>query len=92
MVTGPLAASLGVLARDRWRALGEKRLPRRSASTSDLWPSDVTPDLTDVDVAIARTMPEFGTQAGDPGMRSALSGFDCRGEAIDLHREPVLHE
>ena len=27
MVTGPAAASLGVLARDRWRALGAERMP-----------------------------------------------------------------
>ncbi len=62
MATGPLAASLGVLARDRWRALGEKQLPRVHAATEDLWPSDVTPDLTDVDVAITRTLPEVESQ------------------------------
>ena len=60
MVAGPVAASLGVLARDRWRVLGEDRMPSidTSIDIEDLWPSDITPDLTDVDVAIARTMPE----------------------------------
>jgi phospholipase D1/2 len=62
MVTGPVAASLGVLARDRWRALGEKAMPPIRPSTDDLWPPEVTPDLTDVDVAIARTVPELVTQ------------------------------
>ena len=62
MVMGPVAASLGALARDRWRALGEKTMPAVSASHDDLWPPDVTPDLTDVDVAIARTMPGSETQ------------------------------
>jgi phospholipase D1/2 len=57
MVTGPVAARLGVLARDRWRALGTDRLPSVDGSTEDPWPSDITPDLTDVDVAIARTLP-----------------------------------
>jgi phospholipase D1/2 len=57
MVAGPVAASLGMLARDRWRALGEERLPPVRPSSADLWPADVTPDLTDVDVAIARTVP-----------------------------------
>ena len=58
MVMGPAAASLGALARDRWRALGDDRMPSvNSIPTEDLWPSDITPDLTDVDVAIARTMP-----------------------------------
>ena len=62
MVSGPVAASLGMLARDRWRALGEERLPSVRPSTEDLWPADVTPDLTDVDVAIARTVPGSDTQ------------------------------
>ena len=62
MVSGPVAASLGELARDRWRALGEERMPRVSPSTEDLWPREVTPDLTDVDVAIARTMPGSDAQ------------------------------
>lgn len=82
MVRGATAAALGVLARDRWRALGTDRMPqldppsrsalpparfalrrtgrraRSESSSEDLWPSGVTPDLTDVDVAIARTVPE----------------------------------
>lgn len=57
MVDGPAAASLGVLARDRWRALGAERLPPAGASTDDLWPSDITPDVTDVDVGVSRTIP-----------------------------------
>jgi phosphatidylserine/phosphatidylglycerophosphate/cardiolipin synthase-like enzyme/uncharacterized membrane protein YdjX (TVP38/TMEM64 family) len=69
MVSGPVAASLGVLARDRWRALGEDRMPPVDASSNDAprpsrgttaavpWPPDITPDLTDVDVAITRTVP-----------------------------------
>ena len=57
MVSGPVAASLGVLARDRWRALGYERMPALGTSSRELWPSDVPPDLTDVDVAIARTVP-----------------------------------
>ena len=72
MATGRLATSLGALSRDRWRALGEKRMPPLHASADDLWPSGVEPDLTDVDVAIARTMPEFGTQ---PGIRECEALF-----------------
>jgi phosphatidylserine/phosphatidylglycerophosphate/cardiolipin synthase-like enzyme/uncharacterized membrane protein YdjX (TVP38/TMEM64 family) len=62
MVSGPVATSLGVLARERWRALGTERLPPVRTTTADLWPSDVAPDLTDVDVAIARTSP--GSETG----------------------------
>jgi phospholipase D1/2 len=64
MVDGAAAASLGALVRDRWRALGEKTRPQRAPRASrgssdphDLWPDGIEPDLTDVDVAIARTMP-----------------------------------
>lgn len=72
MATGPLARSLGELARDRWRALGEKPLPKVRAATEDLWPADVTPDLTDVDVAIARTFPEVESQ---PAIRECEALF-----------------
>jgi phosphatidylserine/phosphatidylglycerophosphate/cardiolipin synthase-like enzyme/uncharacterized membrane protein YdjX (TVP38/TMEM64 family) len=57
MVMGPVAASLGELARDRWRAHGAARMPPVRSSNDDLWPSDITPDVRDADVAIARTMP-----------------------------------
>jgi phosphatidylserine/phosphatidylglycerophosphate/cardiolipin synthase-like enzyme/uncharacterized membrane protein YdjX (TVP38/TMEM64 family) len=62
MVSGPAAESLGVLARERWRALGERKIPRVNRSTEDLWPADLPPDLTQVDVAIARTIPASATQ------------------------------
>ena len=72
MVTGPAATSLGVLARDRWRALGSDRMPPLDSSNEDLWPSDITPDLTDVDVAIARTMPGFESR---PAIRECEALF-----------------
>ncbi len=72
MVSGQAAASLGALARDRWRALGEKRLPRFATSNHDLWPRDIEPDMTDVDVAISRTMPEVEEE---PAIRECESLF-----------------
>jgi phosphatidylserine/phosphatidylglycerophosphate/cardiolipin synthase-like enzyme/uncharacterized membrane protein YdjX (TVP38/TMEM64 family) len=62
MVTGPVAASLGALARDRWRALGEEGMPPLATSTDDRWPSEVEADLENVDVAIARTVPGSGNE------------------------------
>jgi phospholipase D1/2 len=57
-VSGDAARRLGSIARARWtRATGERVAP--SASSDDAWPSSVMPDLTDVDVAIARTEPAF---------------------------------
>ena len=57
MVCGPVAASLGTLVRSRWQALGETLPPVAPASLGGLWPDDLEPDLTDIDVAIARTVP-----------------------------------
>ena len=57
MVSGPAAKSFGVLARDRWRALEGESVSPLDTSHDDLWPAGVVPDLTNVDVAIARTIP-----------------------------------
>src|SRR6185503_1884968 len=62
MVSGPAATSLGVLVRDRWRALGNEPMPPVQPSPHTLWPRDVTADLTEVDVSIVRTVPESDTQ------------------------------
>lgn len=59
LVEGPIAAALGELARERWRALGESGLPRVEPKGGEVWPREVEPDLVDVDVAIARTVPRF---------------------------------
>ena len=71
-MVGPVAASLGALARDRWRALGEEQMPPVCSSAEDLWPSDLSPDLADVDVAIARTLPGSETQ---PAIRECEALF-----------------
>jgi phospholipase D1/2 len=54
MADGEAARALAEIFHDRWnRATGES-LPWTSAST-DLWPSRVKPDLTDVPIGISRT-------------------------------------
>lgn len=56
MVDGEAAVALAELARMRWeRGACERVPPLRPAG--DPWPRSVTPDLTDIDVAIARTSP-----------------------------------
>jgi phospholipase D1/2 len=62
MVSGSVAASLGTLVRRRWQALGETPPPVAPASLDGLWPDDLEPDLTDIDVAIARTFPSSETE------------------------------
>lgn len=56
MIEGPAAAALGRLARERWRRLGARDLPAPAALHEGLWPKAMTPDFTNIDVAISRTM------------------------------------
>jgi phospholipase D1/2 len=72
MVDGPVAASLGELARERWRRRGSRRMPPVVPSGESLWPDAAETDLTDVDVGIARTEPRFG---GRPEVRECEALF-----------------
>jgi phospholipase D1/2 len=58
-VDGDAARQLGDLARERWRlATGQKLKP--CTVECDAWPAELEPDLADVDVGIARTLPPRG--------------------------------
>jgi phosphatidylserine/phosphatidylglycerophosphate/cardiolipin synthase-like enzyme/membrane protein DedA with SNARE-associated domain len=60
MVDGAAAAALGELARERWRrATGRAIRAKEPDAEHDPWPVDLRPDVTDVDVAIARTEPRY---------------------------------
>lgn len=59
MVDGTVAAELGTLVRERWRSATGCELHGGSLPGTDPWPPSIVPDLTDVDVAIARTAPRF---------------------------------
>jgi len=63
VVDGPAAAQLGKLVRERWRR-SEGDLPDVPAPAEDLdpWPTCLAPDFRDIQVAIARTLPEFKEQ------------------------------
>lgn len=65
MVDGDVARALGELARERWRrATGRHARSLDGAPANDPWPSDCTPDIADVKVAIARTGPQFEAEPG----------------------------
>lgn len=65
MVDGPVARALGELARVRWqRATSHIAVKVCDNGQHDPWPAHVTPDLTDVDVAISRTEPVFNGDSG----------------------------
>lgn len=58
-VDGPVAKALGELARERWlRATGVTIAPPPPGS--DPWPAELAPTLTDVDVAVSRTVAAYG--------------------------------
>ncbi len=56
LVDGAAAKALGDLVRERWRQ-ARCAEPERPAAASDCWPASVTPDFTDVEIGIARTIP-----------------------------------
>jgi phosphatidylserine/phosphatidylglycerophosphate/cardiolipin synthase-like enzyme/membrane protein DedA with SNARE-associated domain len=60
-VDGEAARRLGELARERWRlATGQRLKPPRVTGNSDPWPAELEPDVTGVDVGIARSLPPRG--------------------------------
>ncbi len=62
VVDGPVAESVGDLARNRWKAATGEDLPPTPRLGSDPWPAGLVPDFVETSVAIARTYPAFGDQ------------------------------
>lgn len=61
-VDGAAAKAIGELARARWKqATGEQLEPPEACDA--IWPEPLEPDFREVDVAIARTMPEYEERA-----------------------------
>lgn len=62
-VSGPAARSLGEVARERWaKAGGEKPVDSHFQDKIDPWPVSISPDLENVSVVIARTLPQYMDQ------------------------------
>lgn len=55
---GAAAVAMGDLARDRWLAASGEDLPRPGPHPG-CWPEALKPDFRDVDLAVARTIPEM---------------------------------
>ena len=61
LVDGDAAAALAQLVRWRWRASNAAKLPPDCEPTNnDPWPQGVEPTWFDTDLAIARTLPDYG--------------------------------
>ncbi|MDB5454313.1 MAG: Phospholipase, partial [Caulobacteraceae bacterium] len=59
MVDGRAAKALGDLSRDRWRLATRQTLAAPPPTGEDAWPEYVKPDLEDIEVGIARTLPAW---------------------------------
>ena len=66
MVEGQVAQALGELFRERWIEATRQPLPppEHSATSSELWPAWIKPDMQKVKVAISRTLPAFQDRNG----------------------------
>ncbi|RIY02838.1 phospholipase [Aureimonas flava] len=59
-VTGPAAAALGAICRERWQRAGGRPDPAPLEGLEPVWPDGLRTDFRDLDVAVARSAPEFG--------------------------------
>lgn len=57
-VTGPAARALGDLTSRRWRAVDPDGIPRID-SPQPIWPEDLEPHFTDIDIALSLTEPSL---------------------------------
>ena len=85
---GDVATALGELARERWRRASGQVLPPVVARTN-CWPTGLTAQFENVDVAIARSEPEMPDTLRYWRSRSLARPDRARG-AFHLRREPVL--
>lgn len=69
MVDGPAALALGELVRERWRNATGRRIESSGRIVRDVWPPSVVPDLAEVEVAIARTVPRYNGNPEIPEVR-----------------------
>jgi phosphatidylserine/phosphatidylglycerophosphate/cardiolipin synthase-like enzyme len=82
MVDGAAAAALADLVRERWRRATDEVLDRPPDAGGDPWPDHVPPHITDVEIAIERTEPEWkGRPMVDEIRRLNLA---CIGQATEV--------
>jgi len=58
-MTGPVAAALGELGRDRWYCATSTRLDPVTGEDGGLWPDELAVQFENVDIAIARTRAQY---------------------------------
>jgi phosphatidylserine/phosphatidylglycerophosphate/cardiolipin synthase-like enzyme/uncharacterized membrane protein YdjX (TVP38/TMEM64 family) len=85
-VSGPAAAALGDLFRERWYRATGKALSRPTGGRTSLWPDGTDFALEDVDVGIARTFPAY---RGNPEVREVWALYE---DAIASARRTIYME
>jgi phospholipase D1/2 len=73
-VSGPAAVALADLARSRWLEATGEALQRQEAP-ADAWPDDLEVGFRDIDVGIARTLPQYGERAQVVEIETATLGI-----------------
>ncbi len=86
MVDGKAASALGELCRERWRRATGETLQTVAPGNTTCWPADVTPDLVDLDIAIARTEPAFD---GRPAVQEIAQWYS---DVIACARDSLVFE
>jgi phosphatidylserine/phosphatidylglycerophosphate/cardiolipin synthase-like enzyme len=97
MVDGAAARALGDLARERWRRATDEVLASPPPVEIDPWPAPIKLDMTDVDVAIARTEPAWAERPlVEEWRRLSLASIARARRAIYLENQyftsPVIAE
>lgn len=89
VVDGHAAQALCAIAGDRWQAATGDTLPESCSNGGhDPWPAGVSADFTDVDVAVARTVPEYGSRQGTAeAMRLTLDALAAAEHTIYIEAQ-----
>ena len=93
LVSGPAAAALGALARERWQRVTGQYLPACPPEPPTAWPAHVEPEVCDIEVGIARTAPAY---EGEPAIREIetllLAAIDTCRQYLYIENEYLTSE
>ena len=88
-VDGEAARELGRIARERWRASTGEEIPPVGAS-EDPWPPEITPDITNLPVAIALTTPDVEPHDGSREVEALYLDMIARAKRYIISRTSTL--
>ncbi|MGD2024261.1 MAG: VTT domain-containing protein [Desulfobacterales bacterium] len=87
-VAGDTAATLGELFNDRWTGATGTPIDFKDCPSTDPWPRNLTPDLEDLKVAIARTLPAYrGRQEIGEVEKLYLDGIGAAKKSIYIENQ-----